>query len=71
MVVMEVETDMKCRNAQREALSMNELLMLLQEALVLLKNVLLKIGLPHRKGPHLIHKLLKSNLFRGWRLQRR
>ena len=43
---------------KEEALSMNELLLLL-----------LKLNQPHRECLHLIHKLLKSNHFRGRRLE--
>ena len=66
LVLIEVKTDMECQSDQRGGF-VNKLLW---ETLILIENMLLKAGLLHRKSPHLIYMLLKSNLFRGWRLWR-
>ena len=60
MVVVEESKDTECRSAQRGTV--------VHEWAAAL--TVLKLSLPHRECPHLIHKLLKSNLFRGRRLWR-
>ena len=69
-MVMEVETDMECQSAQRGRVVHKGAVDAAVRNAVLVKNVLLKVGLLHKKCPHLIHKLLKSNPFRSKRLWR-